>query len=96
MAHIGGPPAELGQHVGAALVGTFLGILLSYGVVGPTSSYLEHLAREQAKFLECIKVAMIASFSGAPPQLAVEFGRKIVYHSIRPSWTEVEERVKRA
>ncbi len=94
MSHIGGPPAELGQHVGAALVGTFLGILLSYGVVGPTSTYLEHLAREEAKFFECIKVAMMASFSGAPPQLAVEFGRKIVDHAIRPSWTEVEERVK--
>lgn len=94
MSHINGPPAELGQHVGAALVGTFLGILLSYGVVGPMATYLEHRAREQAKFFECIKVAMMASFSGAPPQLAVEFGRKIVFHSIRPSWTEVEARVK--
>ena len=94
MSHIGGPPAELGHHVGAALVGTFLGILLSYGVVGPMSVYLEHQAREEAKYFECIKVAMMASFSGAPPQLAVEFGRKILYHAIRPTWDEVEERVK--
>lgn len=94
MSHIGGPPAELGHHVGAALVGTFLGILLSYGVVGPMSTYLEHRAREEAKYFECIKVALMASFSGAPPQLAVEFGRKIVYSAIRPTWDEVEERVK--
>lgn len=94
MSYIGGPPAELGHHVGAALVGTFLGILLSYGIVGPMSTYLEHRAREEAKYFECIKVAMMASFSGAPPQLAVEFGRKIVYSTIRPTWNEVEERVK--
>ena len=94
MGHIGGPPEELGHHVGAALVGTFLGILLSYGVVGPMSVYLEHVSREEAKFYECIKVSMMASFSGAPPQLAVEFGRKILFHAVRPSWTEVEERVK--
>lgn len=94
MSHIGGPPAELGHHVGAALVGTFLGILLSYGIVGPMSVYLEHLSREEAKFYECIKVAMMASFAGAPPQLAVEFGRKVLYHSVRPTWTEVEQRVK--
>jgi len=94
MSHIGGPPAELGHHVGAALVGTFLGILLSYGIVGPMSTYLEHLAREEAKFFECIKVSMMASFAGAPPQLAVEFGRKVLYHAVRPTWTEVEQRVK--
>lgn len=94
MSHIGGPPAQLGQHVGAALVGTFLGILLSYGIVGPMSLYLDHLAREEAKFYECIKVSMMASFAGAPPQLAVEFGRKVLYHSVRPTWTEVEQRVK--
>jgi chemotaxis protein MotA len=94
MSYIGGPPEELGHHVGAALVGTFLGILLSYGIVGPMATYLEHVSREEAKFYECIKVAMMASFSGAPPQLAVEFGRKVLYHSVRPSWDEVEQRVK--
>jgi len=94
MGHIGGPPEELGHHVGAALVGTFLGILLSYGVVGPMGVYLEHLSREEAKFFECIKVSMMASFNGAPPQLSVEFGRKILFHEVRPGWTELEERVK--
>jgi chemotaxis protein MotA len=94
MSHIGGPPAELGHHVGAALVGTFLGILMSYGIFGPMGLYLEHKSREEAKFYECIKVAMMANFNGAPPQLAVEFGRKVLYHEVRPSWNEVEERVK--
>jgi chemotaxis protein MotA len=94
MSHIGGPPEELGHHVGAALVGTFLGILMSYGIFGPMGQYLEHKVREEAKFYECIKVAMMASFNGAPPQLAVEFGRKVLYHEVRPTWTEVEERVK--
>jgi chemotaxis protein MotA len=94
MSHIGGDPAVLGHHVGAALVGTFLGILMSYGIFGPMSKFLEHKAREEAKFYECIKVSMMASFNGAPPQLAVEFGRKVLYHSVRPTWTEVEERVK--
>lgn len=94
MSYIGGDPAVLGHHVGAALVGTFLGILMSYGIFGPMSKYLEHKAREEAKFYECIKVSMMASFNGAPPQLAVEFGRKVLYHSVRPTWTEVEERVK--
>jgi chemotaxis protein MotA len=94
MGHIGGPPAELGHHVGAALVGTFLGILMSYGIFGPMSKFLEHKAREEGKFYECIKISMMASFNGAPPQLATEFGRKVLYHSVRPTWTEVEERVK--
>jgi chemotaxis protein MotA len=94
MGHIGGPPAELGHHVGAALVGTFLGILMSYGIFGPMSKFLEHKAREEGKFYECIKISMMASFNGAPPQLATEFGRKVLYHSVRPTWNEVEERVK--
>lgn len=94
MSHVGGDPAVLGHHVGAALVGTFLGILMSYGIFGPMGNYLEHKAREEAKFYECIKVTMMASFKGAPPQLAVEFGRKILFHSVRPTWTEVEERCK--
>ena len=94
MSHVGGDPAVLGHHVGAALVGTFLGILMSYGIFGPMGNYLEHKAREEAKFYECIKVAIMASFKGAPPQLAVEFGRKILYHEVRPTWIEVEERCK--
>jgi len=94
MGSLGGPPAELGHHVAAALVGTFLGILLSYGVVAPLANMIEHKVREEAKFFECIKVALIATLNGAAPQIAVEFGRKILFHEARPSWVEVDERVR--
>lgn len=94
MGHIGGPPAELGHHVGAALVGTFLGILLAYGFVGPTAAAMEHLAREQTKFLECIKVCLLASMHGYAPALVVEFGRKVLFSTERPSFNELEDRVK--
>ena len=94
MGHIGGPPAELGHHVGAALVGTFLGILLAYGFVGPTAAAMEHLAREETKFLECIKVCLLASMNGYSPALVVEFGRKVLFSTERPSFKELEDRVK--
>jgi len=94
MSALGGPPQELGHHVAAALVGTFLGILLSYGVVAPLAGMIEHKVREEAKFFECIKVALIATLNGAAPQIAVEFGRKILFHDARPSWVEVDERVR--
>lgn len=94
MGALGGPPQELGHHVAAALVGTFLGILLSYGVVAPLANMIEHKVREEAKFFECIKVALIATLNGAAPQIAVEFGRKVLFHDARPSWVEVDERVR--
>ncbi len=94
MGSLGGPPAELGHHVAAALVGTFLGILLSYGVFGPLSTMLEHNVREESKFYECIKVSLIATLNGAAPQIAVEFGRKVLFHEVRPSYAEVDERVR--
>ncbi len=96
MGHIGGPPAELGHHVGAALVGTFLGILMAYGFAGPFASALDHKVREEGKFYEVIKVCLIATVSGTAPKIAVEFGRKAIYHSVRPSFEELEERVKQA
>lgn len=94
MGHIGGPPAELGHHVAAALVGTFLGILLAYGFVGPYSAAMEHMAREETKFLECIKVCLLASMHGYSPALVVEFGRKVLFSTERPSFRELEDRVK--
>jgi chemotaxis protein MotA len=94
MGSLGGPPEELGHHVAAALVGTFLGILLSYGVVGPLSNMLEHKVREESKFFECIKVSLIATLNGAAPQIAVEFGRKVLFHEARPTYAEVDERVR--
>lgn len=94
MGALGGPPEELGLHVAAALVGTFLGILLAYGFVAPTANALENMANEEAKFYECMKVSILASINGMPPQIAVEFGRKTLFSNVRPSFYELEECVR--
>ena len=94
MASIGGPPEELGHHVAAALVGTFLGILLAYGFIAPVATAMEYLVKDEAKFFECIKVCLLASVNGYSPQIAVEFGRKSMYSTDRPSFLELEEHVK--
>jgi chemotaxis protein MotA len=78
-----------------ALVGTFLGILLAYGFVSPLSSTLEQKLHEATKMLECIKVTLLASLNGYAPALAVEFGRKVLYTTERPSFSELENHVKR-
>src|SRR3954452_4716908 len=95
MSSVGLPPAELGLLIAHALVGTFLGILLSYGFVGPLSSVLEQKLAEATKMLECIKVTLLASLNGYAPALAVEFGRKVLYSTERPSFLELESHVKR-
>ncbi len=94
MGSVGIPPAELGKLIAAALVGTFLGILLSYGFVGPLSSLLSERAAESTKVLQCIKVTLLASLNGYAPAIAVEFGRKVLFSSERPGFLELEERVK--
>ena len=96
MGSLGGPPEELGHHVGAALVGTFLGILLAYGFASPFSVALEHKAHDEGIFYQVIKACLMASVNGVAPKIAVEFGRKVIPHSARPSFTELEERVKQA
>ena len=94
MESVGIPPAELGKLIAAALVGTFLGILLSYGFVGPLSVLLEHKLAESTKMLQCVKVTLLASLNGYAPQVAVEFGRKVLYSTERPSFMELEDEVK--
>jgi chemotaxis protein MotA len=94
MESVGIPPAELGKLIAAALVGTFLGILLSYGFVGPLSVLLEHKLAESTKMLQCMKVTLLASLNGYAPQVAVEFGRKVLYSTERPTFTELEDEVK--
>ena len=96
MESVGIPPAELGMLIAHALVGTFLGILLAYGFVGPLSSLLEQKLHESSKPLECIKVTLLASLNGYAPALAVEFGRKVLFSTERPSFAELEEHVKQA
>jgi chemotaxis protein MotA len=94
MESVGIPPAELGKLIAAALVGTFLGILLSYGFVGPLAAALEHRLNEGSKIFQCIKVTLLASMNGYAPQVAVEFGRKVLYATDRPSFRELEDEVK--
>jgi chemotaxis protein MotA len=85
MESVGLPPAELGKLIAAALVGTFLGILLAYGFVGPLATLLEHKLNESTKMFQCMKVTLLASLNGYAPQVAVEFGRKVLYSTERPS-----------
>jgi len=94
MGAIDGEIAEIGTHVAAALVGTFSGVFLAYGVVAPVSTILRHLAEEEIKLYEATKSCVIASLNGLPPQLAVEFGRKSLFTHGRPSFTEVESKVR--
>lgn len=90
------PPAELGVLIAAALVGTFLGILLAYGFVSPLAGKLEHKLHESSKLLECIKITLLANLNGYSPVLAVEFGRKVLFTTERPSFLELEEHVKQS
>jgi chemotaxis protein MotA len=94
MESVGIPPSELGMLIAHALVGTFLGILLAYGFVGPLGNVLEQKLEESSKLLQCIKVTILASLNGYAPALAVEFGRKVLYSTERPSFSELEEHVK--
>ena len=94
MGSIGVPPKELGEMIGAALVGTFLGILLAYGFVGPLATNLEQKAEETGKMFEAVKVTLLANLNGYAPAMAVEFGRKSLYSSERPSFLELEQHVK--
>jgi chemotaxis protein MotA len=96
MASVGLPPAELGVLIANALVGTFLGILLAYGFVGPLASLLEQRLHESSKMLQCIKVTLLASLNGYAPPLAVEFGRKVLFTSERPSFSELEQHIKQS
>ncbi|MFM7709005.1 MAG: flagellar motor stator protein MotA [Gammaproteobacteria bacterium] len=90
----GASSAEIGQKVGAALVGTFLGILVSYGLVGPISAAMEQRASEEGKAFEVVKMALVASVRGYPPQVAVEFARKLLYADVRPTFTDLEAHLK--
>lgn len=96
MASVGIPPAELGILIANALVGTFLGILLAYGFVGPLASLLEQKLQESSKMFQCVKVTLLASLNGYAPALAVEFGRKVLYSTERPSFSELEDHIKQS
>jgi chemotaxis protein MotA len=80
--------------VAAALVGTFLGIFVAYGFIGPMSSRLAAVAEEEIKMFECVKAAIVATSNGLPPQMAVEFARKTLFSADRPSFSELENHVR--
>jgi chemotaxis protein MotA len=94
MGSVGQPPAVLGGMIGSALVGTFLGILLAYGIVEPLAGLLEQKLEEGSKELQCIKTTLLASMQGYNPTTAIEFGRKVLYSTERPTFAELESHVK--
>lgn len=94
MGYISESAEAIGAHVAAALVGSFLGILMAYGFVGPMAVALEHRSADEAKVYECMKVSLLATVNGYSPQVAVEFGRKVLFSEVRPSFQELEEHLR--
>jgi chemotaxis protein MotA len=95
MGHIDAEPKVLGEHIGAALIGTFLGILLCYGFIGPIGSKLENLAQERELFYRAIREALAATVRGSSPILALEYGRRAIPLAYRPTFLEMEKTLKR-
>jgi len=91
MGALGGPPEEIGHKVAAALVGTFLGILLCYGLVGPVAANMTKIADEEHAFLYVLRVLMVSFLKGTAPIMAVEVARRAVPTHVRPSFKEVEQ-----
>src|SRR4051812_7662341 len=91
MGHLDGGPEEIGHHVAAALVGTFLGILLCYGLVGPLATSIEIQGAADSRFMLCIKEAIVAAARGVNPQIAIEFARRTIFSDERPTGPELEK-----
>ncbi|HUX46115.1 MAG TPA: flagellar motor stator protein MotA [Terracidiphilus sp.] len=94
MGALGGPPSEIGHKVAAALVGTFLGILLCYGVVGPLSSNMTKTAEEHNSYLHVLRVLMLSFLKGSAPMIAIEMARRAIPAHVRPTFDEMEKRCK--
>jgi chemotaxis protein MotA len=95
MGALGGPPEEIGHKVAAALVGTFLGILLCYGLVGPLASSMQKIAEDEGAYLYVLRVVMISFLKGTAPIMAVEFARRAIPGHVRPGFLEVEKHCKK-
>ena len=91
MSHINEPPAVLGAMIGGALVGTFLGVLLAYGMVGPCATRLQGIVIEESKYFEVIRAVLVAHLHGNAPQISVETGRKMAPNQHMPTFAELEE-----
>lgn len=96
MSNLSGDTSQIGEHIAGALVGTFLGILLCYGFIGPLGSAMEARAREEGKAFECVKVGLLANLRGYNPKVAVEFARKVLPDYARPSFQDLEEHLSNA
>ncbi len=96
MGAIDGPPSEIGEKVAAALVGTFLGILMCYGFVGPMATFMEHRVNDLGRYEQCLKTGLLAVYKGFPPAIAVEFARRVLPLEVRPSFDETEKYCKNA
>jgi chemotaxis protein MotA len=94
MSHINEPPAVLGAMIGGALVGTFIGVLLAYGMVGPISTRIKGIVEEESKFLEVIRAVLVAHLHGNAPQISVEIGRKMAPNQHMPSFQELEKELQ--
>jgi chemotaxis protein MotA len=91
MGAINGPPEEIGHKVGAALVGTFLGILVSYGFLQPIAAGIENVNNNEARYIVALKAGLLAFANDAPPIVAVEFARRAIFSDVRPSFKEMED-----
>ena len=94
MSKINAPPEELGHAVAAALVGTFIGILLCYGFVGPLAAKMDNMARERKLYFNVIREAVGAAVRGSAPIIALEYGRRAIPYSFRPTFLEMEEKLR--
>ena len=94
MESVGIPPAELGKLIAAALVGTFLGILVAYGFIGPVAAVMEDRLEEEANAYKCAQKGLLNCAEGTSPAMTVEFMRTAIPHHIRPGFTELEEQLK--
>ena len=96
MGALGGPPEAIGHKVAAALVGTFLGILLCYGIVGPIANKISSVNKEDITYYQCLRAGITAFVKGAPPFLAVEFARRSLPQALRPSFKDVDAAMRGA
>lgn len=94
MGALGGPPEEIGQKVAAALVGTFLGILLCYGFLGPLSSVMAKQAQERAEYMQFLRLGVLGFLKGMAPSLSVEMARRAIPPHVRPEFKEAEDFIK--
>jgi chemotaxis protein MotA len=94
MGALGGPPEEIGHKVAAALVGTFLGILMCYGFFGPLASHMGKVNQRDHEYLNFLRVGIVSFVKGASPIVAVEVARRVIPHGVRPSFKEMEAACK--